>query len=211
MKKSLYSLILSDEVVKRIDATAEQMGTNRSNLVNQIIADYVAYITPEMRIKHIFERIFTILTPANLIPYTESSDKMISIKTSLEMKYKPTIRYSIQLCEITDDSIGKLKVFYRTHSEELIYNIHSYLSELIHLEKKYNLNKIVYDISEGKFIRNFMIPEGKQYSQEEIARGISDYVKNFDYMMKKYLCGKYSENSSLEYDYKIYISKSILI
>ena len=61
MKKSLYSLILSDEVVKRIDATAEQMGTNRSNLVNQIIADYVAYITPEMRIKHIFERIFTIL------------------------------------------------------------------------------------------------------------------------------------------------------
>ena len=108
-------------------------------------------------------------------------------------------------------SIGKLKVFYRTHSEELIYNIHSYLSELIHLEKKYNLNKIVYDISEGKFIRNFTIPEGKQYSQEEIARGISDYVKNFDYMMKKYLCGKYSENSSLEYDYKIYISKSILI
>ena len=57
--KNLYSLILSDEVIKRIDDVAMATGTNRSNLINQILADYVSYTTPEMRIKNILEQINT--------------------------------------------------------------------------------------------------------------------------------------------------------
>ena len=40
MKKSLYSLTLMDSVVAEIDRLAARQGTNRSNLVNQILADY---------------------------------------------------------------------------------------------------------------------------------------------------------------------------
>ena len=47
MKKNLYSLTLSDEVVREVDALAHRMGTNRSNLINQILAEYVRYTTPE--------------------------------------------------------------------------------------------------------------------------------------------------------------------
>ena len=36
MKKNLYSLTLSDDVVREVDALAHRMGTNRSALVNQI-------------------------------------------------------------------------------------------------------------------------------------------------------------------------------
>ena len=39
MKKNLYSLTLSDDVVREVDALAHRMGTNRSALVNQILAD----------------------------------------------------------------------------------------------------------------------------------------------------------------------------
>ena len=46
MKKTLYSLMLDDEVVREVDALAHQLGTNRSNLINQIIAEYVNYTTP---------------------------------------------------------------------------------------------------------------------------------------------------------------------
>ena len=45
MKKTLYSLVLNDEVVREVDALAHRMGTNRSNLINQILAVYVNYIT----------------------------------------------------------------------------------------------------------------------------------------------------------------------
>lgn len=39
MKKTLYSLMLSEEVMREIDALAHKMGTNRSNLVNMILAE----------------------------------------------------------------------------------------------------------------------------------------------------------------------------
>ena len=55
MKKSVYSLVLMDDVVNAIDDMAYQMNTSRSNLINQILAEHVSYITPEMRMKDIFD------------------------------------------------------------------------------------------------------------------------------------------------------------
>ena len=51
MSKSLYSLILSDEVIARIDRLATRQGTNRSALVNRILAEYCSMVTPEKRIE----------------------------------------------------------------------------------------------------------------------------------------------------------------
>jgi len=41
MAKSVYSLVLRDEVVAEIDRLAYRMNTNRSNMINQILAEYV--------------------------------------------------------------------------------------------------------------------------------------------------------------------------
>lgn len=63
MKKNLYSLTLSDDVVREVDALAHRMGTNRSALVNQILAEYVSVPTPERRWNDIFEAIEELMTP----------------------------------------------------------------------------------------------------------------------------------------------------
>ena len=57
MKKTLYSLMLNEEVVREIDRMAHRMGTNRSALINQILADYTSVVTPERRIENIFHEI----------------------------------------------------------------------------------------------------------------------------------------------------------
>ena len=57
LKKTLYSLMLNDEVVREVDALAHRMGTNRSSLINQILADYVDLTTPERRINDVFSAI----------------------------------------------------------------------------------------------------------------------------------------------------------
>ena len=54
MNKSVYSLVLMDNVVGEVDKLAYEMGTSRSNLINQILAEYVRYTTPEMRMHAIF-------------------------------------------------------------------------------------------------------------------------------------------------------------
>ncbi|MFR0798058.1 MAG: CopG family transcriptional regulator [Oscillospiraceae bacterium] len=54
MKKNLYSLTLSDEVVREVDALAHRLGTNRSALVNRILSEYVSVPTPERQHQRYF-------------------------------------------------------------------------------------------------------------------------------------------------------------
>ena len=60
MKKSVYSLVLSDDVVEAVDRAAYQNGLSRSAMVNQILADYVSYTTPEKRMREIFSQVDTL-------------------------------------------------------------------------------------------------------------------------------------------------------
>lgn len=71
MKKNLYSLTLSDEVVREVDALAHRLGTNRSALVNRILSEYVSVPTPERRINDIFEAIEALVSPSReLVPFS---------------------------------------------------------------------------------------------------------------------------------------------
>mgnify|MGYP000260249303 CR=1 FL=1 len=65
MKKTLYSLMLSEDVVAEVDRLAHRMGTNRSNLINQILAEHVDLVTPERRINDIFTAIEQLMTPSS--------------------------------------------------------------------------------------------------------------------------------------------------
>ena len=57
MSKSVYSLVLTDQVVEAIDALAYTMGTSRSALIDRILAGHVSYTTPDMRINNIFDSV----------------------------------------------------------------------------------------------------------------------------------------------------------
>lgn len=45
VNKSVYSLVLADDVVEAIDRLAYSMNTSRSNLINQILAERVQLLT----------------------------------------------------------------------------------------------------------------------------------------------------------------------
>ncbi|MBQ1203294.1 MAG: ribbon-helix-helix protein, CopG family, partial [Loktanella sp.] len=53
MNKSVYSIVLSDDVVAQVDRLAYKAGTSRSAMINRILADYVSYVTPEQRLRDI--------------------------------------------------------------------------------------------------------------------------------------------------------------
>ena len=209
--KNLYSLILSDEVIKRIDTVAQASGTNRSNLINQILADYVSYTTPEKRIQDILMKINEYLSNTEAIISNEMNGCSLSLKTALDYKYRPTVKYCVELYRNNSESIGELKVLYRINSQELLYNITRFFEIIISVEEKLIGKKVYYEVSPGRFVRQFIIPDTLAYSYHETARAIGDYVKNFDAIMKKFLSGKYTSITHLENDYKIYLSKSILI
>ena len=53
MSKSVYSVVLMDDVVDAVDRLAYEAGTNRSNMINRILAEYVQLATPEQRMQDI--------------------------------------------------------------------------------------------------------------------------------------------------------------
>ena len=62
MSKSVYSLVLNDEVVELIDKMARYNGLSRSNMIEKILADATGYETPEKRAFSVFEEIERLIT-----------------------------------------------------------------------------------------------------------------------------------------------------
>lgn len=196
MKKTLYSLMLSDEVVAEVDRLAHRLGTNRSNLINQILAEKVGMVTPERRINDIFTAIQEMLTPSReLVPFFAPNAMTMSMKSSLEYKYRPTVKYEVELYRGNRDALGELTVVFRTQSLALINAMTEFFRiwksiEDAHLRPLLGENAPDYALYDGKFVRSIAVPQ-RDCTSDELAGVISEYIKLFDSMMKGYLAGRY--------------------
>ena len=194
MKKTLYSLMLNDEVVREVDALAHRLGTNRSALINQILAEYVNYTTPERRINDILSAIEQMMIPSrDLVPFFAPNTFSMSLKSSLEYKYRPTVKYEVELYRGGEESIGELSVVFRTQSASLIEMMTSFFRlwkriEDAHLHPTTGAS-IDYALYDGKFVRSLAAPD-RDCSAEELAGALSEYIKLFDKLMKQYLSGR---------------------
>lgn len=197
MKKTLYSLMLSEDVVAEVDRLAHRLGTNRSNLINQILAEHVDLVTPERRINDIFTAIEQMLTPSReLVPFVSPNALTMSLKSSLEYKYRPTVKYEVELYRGDSDCLGELTVIFRTQSRALISSMTEFFRiwksiEDAHLHPVMEQEPPRYALYDGKFIRSICIPN-RDCSSDELAKVLSEYIKLFDTMMKGYLSGRFS-------------------
>ena len=204
MKKSLYSLTLSDEVVARIDRLAVRERTNRSALVNRILAEYCSLMTPEKRIESVFaavERAFSEGSDGEFAPFFTPNAPTMFLKTSLEYRYRPTVRYDLRLypAPTEDGASGELTVTFRTQSSELLARIEAFFRAWIMEEGRHcaegHLASPVYVLEPGRltrFLRPRLTRDGEivPAEPEEVAARISDYIRLFDRAMKAAVCGK---------------------
>ncbi len=199
MKKTLYSLMLSDDVVRAVDELAHSLGTNRSSLINQILADYVSITTPERRINDIFHAVEQMLAPSReLVPFFSPRALTMSLKSSLEYKYRPTVKYEVQLFRSADGPLGELSVVFRTQSAALIEAMTQFFRLWKHTEDRLLAplisEELDYALYDGKFVRTIAVPRGRDVTAEEVAEALSDYIKLFDRLMKGWLSGRLDAN-----------------
>ena len=213
MKKTLYSLVLNDEVVREVDALAHRMGTNRSNLINQILAEYVNYTTPEQRINEVLSAIEQLMAPSrDLVPFFSPNSYSMSLKSSLEYKYRPTVKYEVELYRGAGEQIGELTVLFRTQSMALIQGMTDFFRlwkqiEDAHLQPLIG-TKSDYALYEGKFVRSIAAPD-KDCTTQELASALSDYITLFDKLLKGYLADRYSPHE-IEGAYCSYLNNASL-
>ena len=201
MKKNLYSLTLSDEVVREVDALAHRMGTNRSALVNRILAEYVSVPTPERRWNDIFEAIEELMTPTReLVPFFAPGSSTMSLKSSLSYKYRPTVKYEVDLGGGNEWTMGTLNIVFRTQSASLIAAMTNFFRLWVQIEDKCLApllgSSIACSLYDGRFVRPLAMPRGKSLTADDVAGAISAYVQLFDRLLKGYLDGSLSANDA---------------
>ena len=197
-KKTLYSLMLSEDVMREIDALAHRMGTNRSNLVNLILAERVEVKTPEQQINDIFttmEQLFS--TSRELVPLFTPNTQRVTVRSNLAYKYHPTLRYEVELEHgfYPGEPIGTLMVNFRTQSQGLLELLGRFFRCLSRIEDRLLPMDVAYTMDNARFTRTLSYPvkqnstDNAPLDAEEISKAITDYVSLIDKMLKACIGG----------------------
>lgn len=210
MKKSVYSLVLMDDVVRAVDKQAMLLGTSRSNLINQILAEQLSCITPEMRMKEIFGAVEELIGEGFQIRPCRS-DAFMTLRTALEYKYRPSVNYKVELLRIPDVYLGTLTIQLRTQSTPLIALFSSFFSYWSRLESdlfaSMGISDYVFEIEPGRFSR-------KLFScGDDAAQAIYEYITLLDKAIKLYFSAPQdfpAAAAELEQEYKRQLKRTII-
>lgn len=188
MNKSIYSLVLSDEVVDAVDALARAAGMSRSAMINGILAEKVAFVTPEMRLRSILESLAGSMTEAFMLAEKPTGSTLVC-RTSLKYRYKPTVKYSVEIFSENGKRAGELKVSFRTQNAQLIGDLTEFFKCWAALEQRHIADKISGDIlctiRDGRFTRTLNMPH-TEISEEALGEAVADYMAMLDGAMKEY-------------------------
>lgn len=183
MQKSVYSIVLSDDVVACIDRLAYANGTSRSNMINQILAEHVSYTTPEKRRGDIFSKAVEMINAMDQLQVMlRPSDTLLSVKSALSYKYNPTVRYSIELYK-NSSALGQLRVTLRTQNASLVALMNNFFALWTQIEAGLS-DPPQAEYGEGKYSRMLRRPDSAD--EQAIARAIVSYVETMDTAMKSF-------------------------
>ena len=168
VNKSVYSLVLSDEIVQEIDRLAYEAGASRSAMVNQILADHVRYTTPEKRMREVFSAIEQML-----------------MRSALDYKYNPSVRYSVELYRNALPMLGELRVSIRSQNSALVLALLQFFKLWTRIETAY-IGRVECAIEDGRYVRKLRLSENSMPTNEQIGEGIAGYINLLDSAMKLY-------------------------
>lgn len=185
--KSVYSLVLSDEIIAEIDKAAFKSGVSRSQYVNDVLAAAVGIDTTEKLIDKIFDKINIAAGELENFRVQRGSQTAVDFLSSLNFKYSPKVTYSVVL--YADDGLkGELKIALRTTNPLLIDLTRQFFNDFNAIERAYNANAEYY-ASGGRLVRKFSFK-----NDSDVSGQITDYVHSLDRLFNEYIAF-YGEDS----------------
>ena len=127
------------------------------------------------------------------MPVFAPNAQRVAVRSSLEYKYRPTLRYEVELGSgfVPGEPIGTLSASFRTQSQGLLELLGRFFRCLARIEDRLLPLDVNYSLDGGRFTRSLSYPAkrsgaGQVYTVEaaEISRAITDYVSLVDRMLK---------------------------
>ena len=173
MKKSVYSLVLSDDVIAAVDRAAYQNGLSRSAMINRILAQAVSYTTPAQRMREIFSQVERLLNGEVFQSLSQPSYSMMSLRAALAYKYNPNGRYSVELYPDRPGE-GELRVSLRSQSSALILYLGQFFRLWAKIEQAY-VGGADCVIQDGKYARRLKLPARVSHREQGVV--LAGYIR----------------------------------
>lgn len=189
MQKSVYSIVLMDDVVSAVDRLAYAAGTSRSNMINRILADAVSMATPEQHIQAVFAAVNDFISRQSILqPMLSPSDAMLNLRSALQYKYNPSVRYVVELYPHAGAQFGELRAGLRTQNPTLLLAINQFYKLWAKLEAACLAGSArECAIGDGRYTRRLQTPEqDSNLSAHDLGCAIANYTALFDACLKAY-------------------------
>ena len=193
MTKTMYSLILTDAVIEKIDRMAYEKGISRSQMIDHLLAREVGLSTPEQKTRLIVRRTadhMSKATPA-LQLHIRSDLGSMEVATYVKFKYNPSIHYSFELISDHGHPMGSVKISSRSTSSDLRDHIDAFLRLLAAIDagalQLFAIDPSP-DPSGGRFQRVIALPKlfDATDDPEVIAERLSRYIMLIDHALQEY-------------------------
>ncbi|MFR2406814.1 MAG: hypothetical protein ACLS76_16835, partial [Eubacterium callanderi] len=178
---------------------AYENNTNRSQLINDILAEKIGLETPEQQVQKILEQLDQNLSDTLSVSQINKNSS-IQFGKSLKYKYRPKVRYSYEFVNDNGQKYAVLKVSSRTKSEDLNEHFDQFFQKICNIERKNNEvdDKDSEHLTNHKFIREFKENGAVQNGVSTVTNFLTEYLRMIDSAMNLYFESNEDENLDQE-------------
>ena len=200
-KKSKYELLLTDEVIQKVDYICKRRGSTRSATVNRLLSEYLEMETVDSRLDRCYselEMYFSSKTELQTTMYLPGQSVLLVGGGSGQ-----GISYEIEFLPNEEFVKGEIRVHFECFSEELKRRVVPYFGFIKLLERQYLAGRAVgYGSRKDVFCRSFVLK-----SMEDLPK-VGVYIGMIDRLLKGYLCGIYTDKE-LEREFLMYLQEGM--
>lgn len=195
MSKQIYSLVLSEQVVEKIDREALVRGSNRSQIINDMLCESFGVWTPDLKMNRVMDLMSATLGDLETMEMVSATHgNTLQLRTSVAYKYKPKLKYVIEMSGKSHPTMAVLKIYSRTTSELFLQSLvmfFGYLNDFEEqIEASINFRRVAslgYAFDEKRFIKEIECDwTTKDVEAEAIAQYLSNYIQFLDEGIKMY-------------------------
>ncbi len=195
MSKQVYSLVLNDQVIEKIDREAIVSGSNRSQIINDIICQHFGVWTPDLKMNRVMDLMTERLGMLETMQMVSASrGNTLQLRTTVSYKYKPKLKYVIEMSGKAQTVLAQLKIYSRTTSEPFLQGLVMFFGYLSEFEENIASNIALRQVSssgyaydENKFVKAFECDWTRSdVEAEAIATYLTSYIQFLDEALKMY-------------------------
>lgn len=182
MARSVYSLVLTDEVVEKIDLLAARSGMSRSAYINSVLAEKAGLSIGSVHRRSLYALLQELMQAGELLqPVAVPSQSCFAVRGVLPVKYRPAIRYSVVLDLDAYPHIGELRVECRTQAPWLMEALRGFFDAFS------GITSADYTEEAGRFRCVLVLRGSKPPPLKALAQGIRDHILCVDSALQAYL------------------------